>query len=63
MAVTMGTNASGVLLLPWRFAIHYEYLVVTKGMSMLNSLEEFGESLQTTLNQEANAHTELGWEL
>ena len=43
--------------------MHYEYLVVTKGMSMLNSLEEFGESLQTTLNQEANAHTELGWEL
>ena len=43
--------------------MQYEYLVVTKSMSILNSLEEFGQSLQTTLNQEARAHTELGWEL
>ena len=41
----------------------YEYLVVTKGMSMLNSMEDFGTRLQQTLNQDGNAHAELGWEL
>ena len=42
---------------------YYEYLVVTKGMSLLNSLEDFGNSLESALNQEGNAHRELGWEL
>ena len=41
----------------------YEYMVKTKGMSVWNNIESFGESLQEMLNQEGNAYVELGWEL
>lgn len=41
----------------------YEYMVVTKGMSLWNNIESFGEALQEMLNADGNAHTELGWEL
>jgi hypothetical protein len=46
-----------------RFHMNYEYMVKTKGLSMLASIEDFGRNMEKMLNEDANAHNELGWEL
>jgi hypothetical protein len=38
-------------------------MVKTKGMSMLNSIEDFGKALENILNHDSSALHELGWEL
>lgn len=43
--------------------MQYEYMVKSKGMSMWDDLEGFGETLQKMLNRDGNAYDELGWEL
>ena len=43
--------------------MQFEYMVKSKGMSMWDDLEGFGETLQKMLNRDGNAYDELGWEL